>query len=101
MALFKWLICIEADSLREAIGSAIERAGLVINQAVSSEYALFASDPSEATLHHERRVSLLASWSDRSAREVLIEVRSDEPLLRSGTRCELTAMTLQKYLPPS
>jgi len=48
-------------------------------------------------------VTVLATWSEKSNHEIQIEVRSDEPLLRSGTRCETLAAALKHALkaPPA
>ena len=43
-------------------------------------------------------MSVLVTWCNRGTHEVQIEVRSDEPMLRSGTGCEQIAQQLRTML---
>jgi len=85
-----------AVSLAERMGEL----GLEIDPLVSSEMQVFASDPAGSTAAYGCRIKVFATWTDRLAGEVQFEVMSDEPMLRVGTRCELTAMALQAVFPP-
>jgi hypothetical protein len=73
---------------------------LVISKEISNGYQLYASDRLGAELKPESQVKVLVSWASRNPQELQVEVRSHEPLLRSGTRCEHIAIALKRLLPP-
>lgn len=98
MALFKWFSQIEGSCISSALQASVEELGLAIDPSLCHRGQLFASDPINALTRHHTRVTVLATWSDKSSHEVQIEVRSDEPLLRSGTRCETLATALKQAL---
>ena len=100
MAVFKWLTRISGENLIEAVQQDLESIGLVINHEVSSCCQLYAVDPATGRLQPGQRVQVIATWSDRPSGEILIEVRSDEPMLRPQSRCERLAKQLQASLEP-
>lgn len=99
MALFAWLTTVQSLDEGSALADGIASLGLKIDPAASSSAQLFASDPVDAPLRLSMRVTVLASWSNQSSGEVKIEVRSAEPMLRYGTRCEMTANALRQMFP--
>lgn len=74
--------------------------GMVIDPSVSSSQQVYAIDALVGEITRHSRVKLIASWTDRPAGELQIEVISDEPMLLQGTRCERMATALQKVFPP-
>ena len=98
MALFKWLSTIAPNSNLNAFHPVIEALGFEVEQSISSQYQLYASDPPRATVEQSSRVSVLISRCNKDTFDVTIEVRSSEPMLRKGTRCELKAKALQAAL---
>lgn len=100
MALFKWLASASPGSLTELLASDLDVLGLEINELVSTDAQLYASDPIGAEYSCASRLRLFVAWTDRVRGELQFELMSDEPLVRSGTRCELTAAALLKSFPP-
>lgn len=100
MALFKWVAKVEGDDLLASMARRVETLGLEIDKEISTSAQLYASDPTQSKVRHESRVNVLATWSNKAIGEVQLEVRSAEPMLRKGTRCEETAEALQKINPP-
>ena len=86
--------------LSSTLEGAISELGLVINHEISNDHQLYACDRPSPDLKPEHQVKLLVSWTSRTAQELQVEVRSHEPLLRSGTRCEQIAKALEHLLPP-
>ena len=100
LAVFKWLTRISGDDLVDAVQQDLERIGLVVQQEASSCYQLYAVDASTGPLQLDQRVQVIATWSDRSSGEILVEVRSNESMLRPQSRCELVAKQLKASLEP-
>ena len=82
------------------IQPALESMGLVVDHEASSHLQLYATDRCNSPLAHSAHVSVISSWSDQSSGEVLIEVRSNEPLLRPQSRCQALALELRSKLQP-
>lgn len=100
MALFKWLTSESPDHLYGLLANHLASLGLEINSQVSTETQLYASDPVDSEHPSSSRLKLFVTCIDRVHAEFQFEVMSDEPMVRSGTRCELTAMALQQAFPP-
>lgn len=99
MALFEWHTTLQAQDLCSQLRAGITSLGLVIDPLTSNHVQLFASDPVDTPMRHASRVTVLAAWTNQAQGEVKIEVRSQEPMLRKGTRCETTALALQRLFP--
>ena len=99
MALFEWLTTLQSLEQDSSLAEGVASLGLVVDAAACSRVQLYASDPVNAPLRHAARVSVLVAWTNQASREAKIEVRSAEPLLRSGTRCEITANALKRMFP--
>jgi len=98
LALFKWLRPIAPDFDLKSFAPLIEALDLEIDQSISSQYQLYASDPVTSKVEHSSRVSVLVTRCNKDSRDVTIEVRSSELLPRKNTRCELKAKALQTAL---
>jgi len=101
MALFSWITSVDSDALLEALAEPIQQLGLVIDPHVSSANQVLASDRPNCGLPMAQRVTVLASWNCSRSREAQLEVRSSEPQLRTGTRCQQIAERLQAPNPGS
>lgn len=99
MALFEWLTTLQSLEQGSALAEGIASLGLEVDATASSAAQLFACDPVQAPLRHTARVTVLAAWTNQSTGEAKIEVRTAEPMLRSGTRCEITAKALKQLFP--
>lgn len=98
MAFFKWLSTIDGDCVTSALQPLIADLGLVLDAELCHQAQLYALEPIQQGIHHQERVTVLATWSDRHCGEVQIEVRSGEPLLRPTTRCEQIASGLRQRM---
>lgn len=99
VANFQWFEQLETSSLAEVFTPLLDPLGLDAVSAVTSDVQWYAVTPLAQVAALQRpRVSVLVTWSDRRAREVQIEVRSDEPMLRTGTSCEQVAEQLRQLL---
>jgi hypothetical protein len=76
----------------------IEALGFEVDQHISSQYQLYALDPATSKVEIDSRVSILITRCNKDSRDITIEVRSSEPMLRKNTRCELKAKALQAAL---
>jgi len=63
---------------------------------VSSPNQVLAADSPSCGLPMSQRVTVLASWNCSRSRECQLEVRSSEPQVRQGTRCQRIAEQLQQ-----
>jgi len=95
MALFAWITCLRSEALTEALSQPLQQLGLVVDPAVSSATQVLAQDDPASGIPLAQRVTVVASWNCRRSGECLLEVRSSEPQLRQGTRCQRIAEQLQ------
>ena len=100
MALFHWLLEVPPDTdLTSYVSPAIAQAGLVLDADLSNQVQIVAQDPLDAGLPHTSRVLLMMNWTNRAKGELVVEVRSAEPMLKRETRCEQISTALQQLLP--
>ena len=99
MALFSWITCVDSDALLDALAEPLQQLGLVIDPQVSNPSQVLATDHPNCDLPMAQRVTVMASWNCSRSREAQLEVRSSEPQLRSGTRCQQIAEQLQRANP--
>ena len=100
MALFSWITSLESDVLADALAEPLRQLGLIIDPTVSSAAQVLAVDRPDCGLPMAQRVTVLASWNCSRSRECQLEVRSSEPQLRQGTRCQQIAEQLQQRQQP-
>ena len=96
MALFSWIASVDSDALLEPLAEPLQQLGLVIDPHVSNANQVLASDRPNCGLPMAQRITVLASWNCSRSREAQLEVRSSEPQLRAGTRCQQIAEQLQR-----
>ncbi len=95
MALFSWITSVDSDVLIDALAEPLQQLGLVVDPYVSGHSQVLAADSPDCGLPIAQRVTVLASWNCSHSREAQLEVRSSEPQLRQGTRCQQIAEQLQ------
>jgi hypothetical protein len=98
VALFKWLLPISPNTELKSFDAVIEALGFEIDQSISSQYQLYATDPAISKVEIDSRVSILITRCNKDSRDFTVEVRSSEPMLRKNTRCEQKAKELQAAL---
>jgi hypothetical protein len=96
MALYRWIAKAQSSDLSQWAEVILGSTAISIDRDVSTNQQIFARDPSDASIPIDERVSVILSWNDIKQGEAQIEVRSNEPLLKAGTRCELIAKALQQ-----
>ena len=96
MALFSWITSLNSDALTDALELPLRQLGLVVDPLVSSDSQLLAKDDPSRPIPRAQRVTGVASWNSQRTRECQLEVRSSEPQLRQGTRCQQIAEQLQE-----
>lgn len=99
MALFSWITSVDSDVLIEVLAEPLQQLGLVVDPHVSSPNQVLAADRPDCGLPMAQRVTVVASWNCSRSREAQLEVRSSEPQLRQGTRCQQIAEQLQLHQP--
>jgi hypothetical protein len=95
MALFSWITSLNSDALSDTLEHPLRQLGLVVDPLVSSDSQLLAKDDPSLPIPLAQRVTVVASWNCQRSRECQLEVRSSEPQLRQGTRCQQIAEQLQ------
>ena len=98
VALFKWFLPISPNTDLHPLHLLIERLGFEVDQSISSQYQLYASDPATSKVEYSSRVSILITRCNKDSCDLTIEVRSSEPMLRTNTRCEQKANALKEAL---
>lgn len=96
MALFSWITSVDGDALLDVLSEPLQQLGLVVDPHVSSSNQVLAADSPSCGLPMSQRVTVLASWNCSRSRECQLEVRSSEPQVRQGTRCQRIAEQLQQ-----
>lgn len=95
MALFQWIVSIDHKDLLKRIESAIEQMGMEVDREFSKNGSIYARDRDGAKTAASSRVTVIATPNNGSKNEYLLEVRSSEPMLKRGTRCEQVASAIQ------
>ena len=98
MAFFKWLLPITPNTALQSLDAVVEALGFEIDQSISSQYQLYATDSAISKVEIDSRVSILITRCNKDSPDFTIEVRSSEPMLRKNTRCELKAKELKAAL---
>ncbi len=101
MALYTWLSTTPRTPLLSTFSAVFDELGLVVLQDASGEQQLYAEESLGRGLPHSSKVNVLVSWTSASRSECQIEVRSSEPMLKKGTRCEQIANALRDVAPVS
>ena len=100
MATYEWVASVENSDMRSALSNCLAGIGFQIDNDWTTDKQLFAVCTPDAELGYKSCIKLITSWTNEQKCLLKIEVRSDEPALRSGTRCEHKAKMLMNFLPP-
>ena len=100
MAVFEWTTKAESIRIHASCAEAICRSGFQIDEVGTTDKQISAICEPKVIGGYWSGVRLIAAWKDEQNREIKIEIRSDEPTLRSGTHCEERAKALMELLPP-
>ena len=100
MATYEWVASVENSDMRSALANRLASIGFQIDDDWTTDKQLFAVCTPDAELGYKSCVKLIISSTSEKKFLLRIEVRSDEPALRPGTRCERKAKMLMNFLPP-
>lgn len=100
MALFQWVTRLADDAPISDLAASVESLGLAVDPECSNHLQLYLRDSSGPARRIDSRVTVLVSLVDRRSHEVQMEVRSSEPMLTRGTRCEVVATAIKQLFPP-
>ena len=100
MALFQWVTRFADERGLDTLASTLQPLGLDVDLDFSSHVQIVLRDRRGAARSLDSRVTVLASRLNQSNRDVQLEVRSSEPMLSRGTRCESVAISLKQLFPP-
>jgi hypothetical protein len=95
MALYQWIASSGRSALLDRIAPIIQRFGLEIDEEFSSGANIYAKDQDNLGISIKQRVTVLITPNNMERSEFLVEVRSSEPMLSHGTRCEEIANQLK------
>ena len=100
MAYYQYLSELENDSLRVGLEPHLDKTGLNILEEFTTHSNIWAEAINTTDNSSSSKVKVLISWSDKSLKQFLVEVRSDEPHLKRNTFCERVANELRELIPP-
>lgn len=100
MALFQWITQADRRVLEASLERCLVEFGIEIDCENSTQALVYASDKAGSNSLRRPRVSVIAAPCNGARDEFAVEVRSDEPMLRRGTRCEQVASALREHVPP-
>lgn len=100
MALFQWITTGDRLSLLTKMQATAAELGMEVDLQVSTSANIYARDTDNSDIYFSSRVTVIATPVNGSSTEYFIEVRSSEPMLKRGTRCESIAKYLKKAVPP-
>lgn len=100
MAMYQWITHTDKDELFDAVSERINKSRFRIEKQGTTPVQILAVYTPLEIVRYWSGVRMLATWVDRNAKTIKIEVRSDEPMLRVNTHCEEGAKELMKFFPP-
>jgi hypothetical protein len=100
MALFRWIVRHERSELLSRAQSAIDSVGLEIDNEFSNAVNILAREKEGSKVNANARATVTISPNGGELDEFQVEVRSSEPMLKKGTRCEHVANVLRVLLVP-
>ncbi|WP_094561782.1 hypothetical protein [Synechococcus sp. 8F6] len=99
MALFQWIAAAEQGEFQDRLASAVGRLNLEIDQEFSNSGTIYARDKDGLKTSINARGTVMISPNNETRDELQVEVRSSEPMLKRGTRCEQIANDLKAVIP--
>lgn len=100
MAFTAWIASVNHHDIRVAIDQALTAAGFIIEETGTTPMQVSALKSPSLVGGSWSNVRLVAIWDNQHQQRLRIELRSDEPMLRSQTHCSESAKRLQELLPP-
>ena len=100
MALYQWITKTERDRLEERIHKCLDGTGLEIDPEFSNGKIIYARDGDGCKHALNARVTIIITSINSTANEYVVEIRSSEPMLKNGTRCEQISGRIKTVVPP-
>jgi len=99
MASYRWISAIQQQSICDVLSDAMTAQRLDVDYSHCSKEQFFANIPYCKVKNRLSSVAVIAMWTDRKNKNIEIEVRSDESILRGQTQCEDVTAAMLKSLP--
>jgi len=100
VALFQWVARLSDDLNSDALAGVLQPLGLDVDPDFTSQAQVVLRDRHGEPRTLDSRVTVMASIVNRARQEIQLEVRSSEPMLSRGTRCERVAASIKLLFPP-
>ena len=86
--------------MKQRLLECLHETGLEIDPEFSKGKNVYARDSNGSKGSWNTRVNIIISPNTSSANEYVVEVRSAEPMLKKGTRCEKIASKVKSIILP-
>ena len=100
MSLYQWITCIEQVDVNRQLLICLQENNLELDPEFSSGKIIYARDGNKSKCAWNTRVDIIISPNNGMTDEYVVEVRSSDPMLKKGTRCEEVATLLKTVIPP-
>ena len=100
MALYQWITSIEHVEVNRQLFKCLQENNLELDPEISNGKIIYARDGNKSKCAWNTRVDIIISPNNGMTDEYVVEVRSSEPMLKKGTRCEEVATILKTVIPP-
>ena len=88
------------DELTQRLRECLLQTDLIIDSEFSNSNFIYARDRDGAKCPWNARVTIIISPNSCTADEYIVDVRSSEPMLKKGTRCERLANMVKITIAP-
>ena len=100
MALFQWIATKQSGQELGSLQHSLENLGLIVDQEFCNQSRIDARENDAACSCMNSRVTVMIFANRGTGQGYQVEVRSSEPMLKRGTRCESIAKELMTIIPP-
>ena len=100
VALYQWISSMEHSEMKQRLLECLHETGLEIDPEFPKGKNIYARDSNGSKGSWNTRVNITISPNTSSANEYVVEVRSAEPMLKKGTRCEKIASKVKSIILP-
>lgn len=101
MALYQWITSIEHVEVNRQLLEYLQENSLELDPEFSKGKTIYARHGNKSKCAWNARVDIIISPSNSTRNEYIVEIRSSEPMLKKGTRCEEIATKLKNIIPPN
>jgi hypothetical protein len=99
MAFHSWISTLEDNCYLESAVKAINAIKPAFTIVQSNKEVIYTIEKECSAAQAASRVRVIARWANKASKEMLMEVISEESMLKKGMRCETVATELKEHLP--